>query len=293
MAWNRGSEGATPVKAKAKPSPVRGIVAGLVVVVAVVACYFAFFSASEKQQKVVEQKKPTTIKEVKPAPAPKPIVEEEDLGWVTNRKGQVVKKRKPETYRDERGVLRYKAGGARAPEEHEFDNPIKISTASNHPEFKHSCENEIATLLTIEPGDMLAGEPNYGERFKKDFIQALLEPIEINEDDSERDKEIKRLVEEQKHELAKRIKDGEDLETIFTEARAEARRLAAVRNEIVQMAHEMASDGQMSEQEMTDCYEAANKMLEAKGLEPMKYGGIMKRRMMLSNRAKMNQTTKE
>ena len=61
MAWNRGSEGATPVKAKAKPSPVRGIVAGLVVVVAVAACYFAFFSGSEKQQKVIEQKKPTTI----------------------------------------------------------------------------------------------------------------------------------------------------------------------------------------------------------------------------------------
>ncbi len=208
---------------------------------------------------------------------------------VTNRRGQVVRKRRPETYRDERGVLRYKAGGARAPEKDEFKNPIKIATHSNHPQFKYSCENEIATLITLEPGDMLAGEPDYGERFKRDFLQALMEPIKINEDDSERDKEIKRLVEEEKHELAKRIKAGEDIGEIFAEARAEARRLAAIRRDIVNLANEMTADGEMTEQDMTDCYKAANKMLEEKGLAPMKYDGIMKRRMMLSTR-KLNKT---
>ena len=70
MGWN-GSDrkGEAPVQPKVtakKPSPIRGIIAGLVIVLALGA-YFIFFTGSEKPQKVASEKQPTKIKEVKPA----------------------------------------------------------------------------------------------------------------------------------------------------------------------------------------------------------------------------------
>ena len=281
--WNKPTGKPVETKKAAKPAFKHVLIASGVV--AVLGCVLLLvFGGGDGAPKAKAVKKAGVIKEVKPAPAPRAVESEEDvIGLYTNRNGKVIKRKKPTTYRDERGVLRYK-GGARAPEKDEFKNPISVGASNNFPEFKHACENEIATLLTTEPGDMLCGEPNYDDYFKQDFIQALLEPVEISDDDTEKDKELKRLVEEQKHDLAKRIKNGEDLATIFTEARAEARRLAAVRKEIVEMAHSMVDDGDFSEQDMKDCYDAANKMLESKGLEPLKYEGIMKRRMALANR---------
>lgn len=70
MAWNKSSEGATPVKPKAKPSPVRGIVAGAAVCILAIGAYFAFFAGGDKPVEKKAEKKPTVIKEVKPAPAP-------------------------------------------------------------------------------------------------------------------------------------------------------------------------------------------------------------------------------
>ena len=74
MGWNgSGQKGAAPAQSKAtakKPSPWRGLVAGLVIVLALGA-YFIFFAGLEKPQKVATEKQPTKIKEVKPAAAHK------------------------------------------------------------------------------------------------------------------------------------------------------------------------------------------------------------------------------
>ena len=281
--WN-GSDrkGAAPVQPKVtakKPSPIRGIVAGLVVVAAACAAYFVFFSGSEKPQKVVEQKKPTAIKEVTPAAAPKP---DKDPGpeMIRNRRGELVPKIVEKTYVDERGILRYE-GGARVYSKERREKAVKTVITSHDsglPKFNHTCESEIATLLTVEPGDMLHGMPDYGESFKKDFIQALMEPIQINEDDSDEDKALKKLVEEQKHDLAKRIREGEDLATILSETREEVRRLAEVKDEIIAFAREAERNPDISDEEVGDYYAAANKMLESKGLAPVKVDGIMKSR---------------
>ena len=169
--WNgSGQKGATPQKPKAtakKPSPVRGIIAGLVIVLVAVA-YFVFFSGSEKPQKekVKVERAPTTIKQVTPAPAPK-AKEEPPVQMVTNRFGKVRPKKKPETYTDEHGVLRYKKGNSRVPmsdeEMHKYLVP-QIKRQSNIPEFKHECESEIATLLTVEPGEMVFGDIEHDKR---------------------------------------------------------------------------------------------------------------------------------
>lgn len=66
MGWNGSGGTAAQEKPKAsakKPSPIRGLVAGLVVVALAAGAYFAFFSGSEKPQKVDTEKAPAPIKD--------------------------------------------------------------------------------------------------------------------------------------------------------------------------------------------------------------------------------------
>lgn len=281
--WNRPSAN-KPITPRKNNSVAKGLVAGLIVViVAAIAAYLIFPSAPErKPAKEVEQKKEAQIAEVTPAAAPKPVVEKKDDGpeMIRNRKGELVPKVVEKTYVDERGILRYE-GGARVYSKEAREKATKTvitSGDSGLPKFRHVCESEIATLLTIEPGEMLHGMPDYGENFSKDFVQALMEPIEFSEEDTEEDRELKRLVEEQKHDLAKRIKEGEDLATILSETREEVRRLAAVKEDIVSLAREAEHDENISDEEVGDYYAAANRMLEEKGLAPVKVDGLMKSR---------------
>ena len=242
-----------------------------------------FFTPSEV--KVIEDKpkvqkkkvvKPTTVKPIK-AKLEQP---KEEVVMKRDRKGNLRPWKRPETYRDEKGVLRYKAGGARAPEKDEFKNAVKINTASNIPRFKYHVEHEIATLITLEPGGALIGSPRFDKRFEQDFINSLLEPVEINEEDSEYDKQLKRDVEATKRELAERIKAGENLADILTQTRDEIRRLAAIKQDLLTVAREETADPNMSEADVKDYYEAVNKLLEQKGIAPVSANSLMKRRAM-------------
>ena len=236
-----------------------------------------------EKKKVV---KPTKVKPIKVEPE-KP---KEEVVMKRDRKGNLRPWKRPETYRDEKGVLRYKAGGARAPEKDEFKNAIKVNTPSNIPRFKYQVEHEIATLLTIEPGGALFGSVRYDKRFEQDFINSLMEPVNIDEEDSEEDKQLKKDVEATKCELAERIKAGEDLATILTETREEVRRLAAIKQDIMTLAREEMSKAELSDTDIKDYYEAVNKLLEQNGIAPIKAGSLMKRRAI--RQAKIaNQTT--
>ena len=76
MGGNGSGGGSTPVEPKVpakKPSPIRGIVAGLLVVAVSAVAYFVFFSGSEEPQKVEKSTKQERIKEVAPAAAPKAV----------------------------------------------------------------------------------------------------------------------------------------------------------------------------------------------------------------------------
>ena len=109
---------------------------------------------------------------------------------------EVVEEEKPTlTYRDEKGVLRYKNGGARA-----FDpdaNTKKVNygaDADGNPTFKRSifknvAENEIARLVTLRPGDSMIGTRRYDERFESEFKKSLETPIIVSKDDSPEDAE--------------------------------------------------------------------------------------------------------
>lgn len=274
------------------PSPVRGIVAAVIVAAA---AFVALRFLSQKQEEVMPDAKPrkqSKIEAVPPAPAVPPKVEQpkpEPVQMVTNRHGKVVQRKKPETYVDAAGVERYVKGNSRVP----LKNPEKYLVKSvvhpnAYPDFKHDSENEIANLLTIENGGMIFGDREYDKRFEQDFLQALMEPVEINEDDSENDRLIKENVEAAKKEIAQRIKNGENLGDILTAEREEIRRLAQYKQQMEDIFHERLASGEINtEQGLDDFCKAINTMLESKGIEPFKISGLMRRRLGLDRKRNM------
>lgn len=275
MAWNVPQSGKTPQKSNHNGG-MRPLFLAVAVLIAVAGVgVIAWIASSKPSAPATEKAKPSKKKAAviaiaNPAAKPsKPEVKVEDpISYRTNRWGEVVKRQKPETYRDERGVLRYKKGNGRVPNPDDFKNPTRISTRGNMHEFKHPVENEIAALIMTQPGEPLVGEPDYSN-MKQDFVNALIDKIEISDDDSELDKELKLNVEEMKKELAERVKNGEDIVEIFKEARRELRASAEYKNNLSELVQEQLYNPEISDEDLTSTIQAANKMLEAKGIEPI------------------------
>ena len=287
-----------PPKGGGKPSGAfKGAIAGLIVVIAAVGAWYFLTQKQEEVKPEAKPKKTTRIETVTPAPAAPPKVEKpkaEPVQMVTNRHGKIVQKKKPETYVDAAGVERYVKGNGRVPLEHPEKYLVKSVVHPNaYPDFKHDSENEIANLLTIESGGMIFGDREYDKRFEQDFVQALMEPVEINEDDSEEDRRIKENVEAAKREIAERIKQGENLGDILTAEREEIRRLAQYKQQMEELFHEQVSTGEIqSEQDLDDFCKAVNTMLESKGIEPFKISGLMRRRLGLDREKRKSTTSK-
>ena len=295
MAWN-GSTGrgerpqSKPRQPKRSPQGLLVAVCGLVVLAGVCIVAWVMSGGETPTQKAdgpskVKKTPPVVASDTKPA---KPVAQEESPGVRTNRWGEVVKRQKPETYVDERGILRYKKGNGRVPNPDDFKNPTRISTRGNMHEFKHPVENEIAVLIMAQPGEMIVGEPDYSN-MKQDFVNALIDKIEIDEDDSEMDRELKQNVEELKKELAERVKNGEDLVEILKEARRELRMSADYKQNLNDVILEQLYDPSISDDELATAMQAANKMLEAKGIEPIAETRFLKvRKRMLRAQERRN-----
>ena len=293
MAWNAPQSGKMPQRNNANRGVRPLFLAGATLVAVAVVGFTAWLmSGGEKPPQKAEPpkvKKTSPIKTVAPdLETTKPVVKEEPASFRTNRWGEVVKRKKPETYVDERGILRYKKGNGRVPNPDDFKNPIRISSRGNMHEFKHPVENEIAALIMAQPGEPLVGEPDYSN-MKQDFVNALIDKIEISEDDSEMDRELKQNVEELKKELAERVKNGEDIVEIFKEARRELRMSADYKQNLNEVILEQLYDPNISDEDLETTMQAANKMLEAKGIEPIGETRFLKvRNRMLRAQARRN-----
>ena len=283
MGWNGSGGGSTPVKPKVtakKPSPVRGLVAGAVLVAAVIGCYFAFFSGSDKPQKVVEQKKPTAIKEVKPAAAPKAVekVKPEKPKRLTKKGTPIPDRVQP----DEHGVLRW-PGGLRWVDTNDLD-------IVKHPAprriFKHPSENQIAMMLEMDPTKMapfLVGHrPKFGDRFIADFNASLYEEIKINDDDPPEDVELKKAVIETKKELHEAMNRGENIAEIMNNAQKELDALCLCYQDIKHEMQKTLKDDTVSDEDAEIFIEAANKILEQKGLNKFSLPNMARRQGILA-----------
>ena len=149
--------------------------------------------------------------------------------------------------------------------------------------FVYDSEEDIAALLEIEPGTSMFGDLPY-TRFERDFKQAILKNVEIKDDDDEYTKELKRQVQAVKDDLKEIMLSGGDVGEEMRRARNELKELGRFRDSLVRELHELRRSGEYTSQDMKDFEAAANKMLEEKGLKPMKLPAVLLRNMELKER---------
>ena len=282
MAWNKPStENQQQKKPSAKvPSAYRGIIAGAVVVVLGVLCLW-LFSGKETRQDAASTKERGRIKEVAPSIS-------------TNKVAAVEEKPNPnlETYRDARGILRYKVGNGRVPDPNlktHKNTPTRDKDGnkrfgSKYTIFENRSENEIARLISMPPGTQMFGTRRYDDKFEADFLKSCETPIIVEKGDSEYVKNLKKAMNETKIEIRNRMAAGEKLADILTETRKELQRLAAYRRDLKRETADMLQSGTLSDQDADDVITAANKMLEQKGLNPIPKNSLIR------NHVKINES---
>ena len=263
-------EGAARRGAKA-PSKVKGIVAGLVTVCALGGLCLWMFSGGENASQAKPDKGSGRIKEVAPAVTNRPPAQ------AAKAPSRVAEQwPPPNATKDADGVWRL-PGGARPFNPKHREGGMHLSTKSNLPKFDHAVEREIATLITLPPGMPIFGTPNYS-KFKQDFINSLADKIEITDEDSERDRKIKEDVIETKKVLAERVKNGEDIVKILKDTREELQRLSQYKREIQSFVTDQLRNSENADSDVEDAIAAANKMLESKGIAPIRSNALLKQR---------------
>lgn len=262
----------------------KGIIASLVVViVAGVACMFL-----PREEPKEQAKKTTTIAKVTPAPPspPKPVPPPKD-DRIVGKRGLPIETYGHKTYRDERGVLRYE-GGLRV---YDPNRPSrKLQARVGPPDiFPHSSENAIASIITMEAGDLIAGDLEYGDEFIEDFNNSLTNKITHSKDDTEYVKQVKDAVSDVKKELYQMMNRGEDIAKAMNDARNDLRNLFMYRQEIMSMVSETADSEETTDDEVKDIIEAANIMFRKKGIKEIGDNEFIRKSIILEReRARQN-----
>ena len=120
-------------------------------------------------------------------------------------------------------------------------------------------------LEAAVPGEIPVGGIDFPRDFNKMFIESLKEPVEINDDDSDYMKELKKSVEEAKQDLAKRMANGEDPKKVCEETWEELKQVGLYRDSMMKQVHELRQNPDFTEKDLNDLVNAANEMLKEKG----------------------------
>ena len=148
--------------------------------------------------------------------------------------------------------------------------------------FARRTDNEIAGYLSMNPGDTLVGTPRYNGRFERDFLESLKEPILITDEDTPKQAELKQAVIAARKDLKDAYDRGESVEQIMLDTRSELQAMMRYKNELKQEFNKLRKGENITDQDVEDLFNACNLMLEEKGIAPMKFGPITRRRMQLS-----------
>ena len=282
MTWNRPSEreqGIGNREQGARKSPFRGLIAGAIVVLGVAVAVWLMWPTGEPRQDAASTvEKPSLIKEAVPAAAPTNAPVEKKYSEMTNDE-------KLKYWKDKYGDnpppnIKPIVYFLENPPQRHFkakESPYKI--------FRHSSERHIAALLSVKPGNWMMRPPHYDEKFDIDFAAALSEPIEITADDTEEQRALKKAVIDTKAEIAERAKKGENPSDIMNEAGKELFNLGQLKRDLEIEVGEVRRDPNASDDDYSTMVEAANKMLEAKGLPPMRQPSIFQRQCALQRYA--------
>ena len=157
------------------------------------------------------------------------------------------------------------------------NNTSLVEAKPKYAIFNYNSENTIAAYLTITPGQTLVGCPIYDRKFTEDFLKSLQEPIIVSKDDDPETAALKRAMIETKIDLKARYDDGEDIGKILEQTHEELRQLSQYKQQIESVLKETIHSGDLTESELDIAIEAANKILNDKGIAPMEFGPVSRR----------------
>lgn len=283
MGWN--GSGIEKVEVESSTSTYRfnykALVAGLVVVLGgAIAAWVMMGEKSEKIEKG-EKVKPSQIAEVKPQ-------------IVTNAAEEV---RKPKAYsemsREEK--LKYyedKYGenipkGLRTHVYYLKNPPRKTFRPKMQYEYlRHSSERAVASLLLTEPGEYFLQCPRYSSAFDNDFMSALIDPITASDDDAEEVRRTKDEVERLKQDIARICKEeGKRPHEVMNEQAAMMYELGRYKQELTAEIDKLYKSEEFTDEDVAAYCDAADKMLERKGLPKMAHRSLTSRSLYLKRQA--------
>ena len=151
--------------------------------------------------------------------------------------------------------------------------------------FKRRCEREIAAMVMAEPGTWFMRRPTFNERFDEDFRASLGEKIEFEEGDTDEQRALKQAVIETKAELAERMKAGESPSAAMNAFAGSMYELGQYRRNLQEELGKIKRDARYSDQDVQDFVNAANKMLEEKGAQPIPMPKMVFRQVSLKRAA--------
>lgn len=249
------------------PTLVRGILAGGCVVALALGAWWWF---SGRWATALPPEKPAKPKVVKPrpqpqppAPKPKPVVEQK----VETPNGPPWPEKSPHPD----GEWRHGEGPRSIAVTNgclvTYPHYPGVQMILPHPAFAAPFEtlldNEIARIISAKPGDDFIDVP-LPKNFDEKFVESLLVPIKVNEDDTPEKAELKRQVLEARKVLVEAAKRGESPRQILEEEAKTLRRLMQTRDNFQRIVNEQIQNG-ATDQEINDTVNVANKMLEREG----------------------------
>ena len=151
--------------------------------------------------------------------------------------------------------------------------------------FVSNAENALDGIVNQEMGDRFLGDFDE-KQFEKEFLAAMINKIEVTEEDNEDEARRKLEMIDMKKELFAAYKRGESIGEIVKNARDEINKAADLRDNLIAELVEIKKS-QASPQEIEDFYVAANKMLAEKGVRPLYSPATIKQKLQEAKQRKL------
>ena len=161
-----------------------------------------------------------------------------------------------------------------------LEHPPKqvFKVKSNLSYFRHPSERKIAGVAFAEPGSYFVVKPEFDEAFNKDFINALVDKIEISEDDSDEVKAGKSAMTELKKEIADICrKEGKTPSEVMNEHASSMFELGRYQRDLEKEIERIQTNPDYTDADVEDFCKAANELLGSKGLPPMPFPDLTRR----------------
>ena len=160
-------------------------------------------------------------------------------------------------------------------------NPPKgpeIQYRLEYPFLRHPAERRVANILFAQPGSYFVMRPNFGPDFDQDFINSLVDKLEPEDGDTDEVKVIKRNIEAAKHDLAEICKrEGKKPSEVMNEYADSLFDLGQFKHNLDSELNKIYANPELTDDEVKDFCDAANVMLESKGLSRLPYPDLTSR----------------